>query len=167
MLATALGGPFAGLAAGALVKALGKDGEVDPQDGTAVDAMLSDAVMKPDQVAQIKLAELDFKKAMAELNIRKATDLERIAAGDRDSARNREELVKDQIPAILALAVTVGFFGILGYTLKWEIPEKSQALVNIMLGSLGTAWISIISYYFGSSAGSDRKTELLGQRTGS
>src|SRR6266571_1556152 len=34
-------------------------------------------------------------------------------------------------------------------------------LAKIMVGTLGTAWVGVTSYYFGSSRGSDRKTELL------
>lgn len=162
MVATALGGPLAGAATGALVKALGKDGQVDPASPEAVDAMLADAVMRPEQIVQIRQAELDFKRSMAELQIKSEADLERILADDRNSARNREIQLRDRMPGILAIGVTLGFFGILAWTMVRPVPPESRDLLNVMLGALGTAWISVISYYFGSSAGSARKTDLLG-----
>ncbi len=42
-----------------------------------------------------------------------------------------------------------------------ELPHENRDPVNVVIGALGTAWISIIGYYFGTSAGSMRKTELL------
>ncbi len=64
------------------------------------------------------------------------------------------------VPPMLAGAVTIGFFGILGMMLFGTMDANNPAIL-MMLGSLGTAWTGIIAYYFGSSAGSQAKTEML------
>jgi len=63
----------------------------------------------------------------------------------------------------LAILVTVGFFGIL-VGMMMETFRTSEALM-LMLGSLGTAWTGIIAFYFGSSAGSQAKDDLLHKST--
>ena len=70
---------------------------------------------------------------------------------------------KSIVPAILAIGVTIGFFGIL-IGLMTDNVTKSDALL-LMLGSLGTAWTAIVSFYFGSSASSQNKDDLLHRST--
>lgn len=151
-LAKTLGGPLAGAAVGALSKALlGKpNGSV-----SEVEAALSAA--SPEVLAAVRKADQDFEAEMG----RQGIDLERINAADRDSARDREIKTGDKTPARLALFVTLGFFGILCYLLKYGLPADGGDALLIMLGSLGTAWTGIVAYYFGSSAGSKAKTDAL------
>ena len=82
-----------------------------------------------------------------------------IEVDDRKSARELQASTKSMMPSILAIMVTVGFFGIL-YALMMGYAKPSNELM-IMLGSLGTAWSGIIAYYYGSSAGSQAKTDAL------
>jgi hypothetical protein len=154
-LATALGTPLAGMATKVITDALLGAGVEE-----ATDDMLADAVRtaSPDALIKLKEADLQFKRDMARLEI----DLEQIAAGDRASARQREVSTGDVwTPRMLAGGVTLGFFGVLTWLLSAGIPPNGGEALLVMLGSLGTAWAGIIAYYFGSSAGSRHKSDLL------
>lgn len=158
MLGTALGGPLGGIAGAALSKALGTK-DADP---STLAAAIQGAT--PDQLAAIQAADHDFKIQMAKLGFENESALEKIAADDRANARGREIAVRDKMPAFLAAGITLGFFGVLAFMLRREIPSSSRDVLNVMLGSLGTAWIGVTTYYFGSSAGSARKTEMMGDK---
>jgi len=147
-IATALGGPLAGLAVTAISKALG----VDEKD---VQSTIESGKLTADQLSSIKQAEIELQKQANELGL----DFEKLATDDRKSARDMQVATKSIIPAVLAIGVTIGFFGIL-VGLMTDNVTKSDALL-LMLGSLGTAWTAIVSFYFGSSASSQNKDEML------
>jgi hypothetical protein len=151
-IATALGGPLAGLAVTAISKALGID-EKDVQN------TIESGKLTSDQLASIKQAEIELQKQANELGL----DFEKLATDDRKSAREMQVATKSYIPAILAIGVTIGFFGIL-VGLMTDNVTKSDALL-LMLGSLGTAWTAIVSFYFGSSAHSEKQTDMLHRST--
>jgi len=156
-IGTALGGPLGGMAVSAVADALGLSDKTE----AAIKSSISGAT--PEQMLALKKADQDFALQMQELGFKNVSDLEKIAADDRNSARNREIQTGDHFtPRLLAIVVTIGFFAVLGYLIKYGLPggEGRDALL-IMLGSLGTAWTGIVAYYFGSSAGSKDKTAQL------
>lgn len=155
-LGTALGGPLAGLAVSAISDALlGKPNGSEAEIAVALKAGGPDALLK------LRQADQAFAVRMRELDI----DLERLHQQDRGSARDREAKTGDSFtPRVLALLVTAGFFGVLGYLLVSGKPQAGGDALLVMLGSLGTAWTAIIAYYYGSSAGSTEKTALLAKR---
>ena len=71
-------------------------------------------------------------------------------------------LVVEFNPAtFLVISTTLGFFGLLGLLFFKAFPPESKEILNITLGSVGTAWLGIVSYHFASSAGSAKKTDAL------
>jgi hypothetical protein len=148
-IATALGGPLAGMAVSAISKAVG----VEPDQ---VQDMIANNKLSAEQIAQVKLAEIELQKQAQELGLNFA----KLEVEDRKSAREMQATTRSMMPPILASAVTVGFFAIMTLMFFNKVDSNNPAIL-MMLGSLGTAWTGIIAYYFGSSAGSQAKTDLL------
>ena len=152
-IATCLGGPLAGLAVTAVSKALGID-------ESKVNDTIQAGKLDADQITSIKQAEIELQSKAQELGLNFGT----LAVQDRSSARDMQKSTNSYIPPVLSILVTVGFFGILVALMLGKVDSNNQALM-IMLGSLGTAWTGIIAFYFGSSAGSQAKDQLLHQST--
>lgn len=149
-LGAALGGPFGALAGNVLAQTLG---------GKEVDQEALILSGNPEVLAQLKVAEIELTKRLAELGIEE----QKLAFDDTASARAREASVRDKAPFVLAIGITGGFFGVLLYMLVSPIPETGHDALLVMLGALGTAWANVVGYYFGSSAGSKMKSELMEQ----
>lgn len=176
MLATTLAAPAGPLAplAGMAVSAV--MGAVAPEQSAAIDSARSEggvqaAIAKIGELfqqgaintAQIKQAELAHAEKMRELGYKNAADLEKIAADDRANARGMQTSTRSWVPAALAVAVTLGFFGVLAAMMLGTIKSPNNDALLLMLGSLGTAWGAIISFYFGSSASSKDKDATLAE----
>lgn len=151
-IATALGGPVAGMAVKALSGAL-----FGREDANQEDIMAALANPTGDQLAALKKIDANFKVQMKALDI----DLERIRADDRASARDLQKETKDWIPRVLAVGVTAGFFGILIYMLVFGLPTTGNEAMLLMLGALQTAWTSIIAFFFGASSTDSTKDKML------
>ena len=147
-LATAIAGPFGTMAYGLASTALG----VSPEEAQKT---IESGKLTSEQISCVQQAEIAIKARAQELGL----DFAKLAVEDRKSARDMQSKTNSFIPGAMAIVVTLGFFGIL-IGLMTEHFTTSEALM-LMLGSLGTAWTGIIAFYFGSSAGSQAKDDLL------
>lgn len=165
MLGTALGGPLGGAAASTIVAKLGlmKDGKpVDPTNQTDFEAAMAQALMSPEQVIQLKAAEQDFVKSMNELGLKTKEDLLKIDADDRANARQMHIQTKDKTPVFLGWTVIILTGLAEGYMLVHGNPKNLDPVVlGRVLGTLDAACMLVLNFFFGSSAGSAAKNDLL------
>ena len=150
-LATALGGPLAGMAVKMATDALG----IEPNEA-ALKAVLSSG--DPEVLAKLKTVESDFKVRMRELDIEE----DRIAGADRASAR---ELFKvDKIPQmVLSFVFVSGYFATLGMMMAgiWVITGEMRDVIILLLGLMTREIPTIMQFWFGSSSGSKDKNGQL------
>lgn len=161
-LATALGTPLAGLAVAAI-----SDAVLGKPDGSEQEVEAALAVAGPDVLLRLKDADRAFTLRMRELDI----DLEKVAAGDRDSARRREIDSGDKAtPRALAFVVVGGFLAMVASVLLGKVTGISDptaaGMIGTLIGYVSAKADQVISYYFGSSAGSARKDETIRRQQG-
>jgi hypothetical protein len=152
-VATALGGPFAGLAVSKLCNALGLPVSSREQD------IAEYLTSNPDKLVEVKKAEIALSQRAMELEIEE----KRIHAEDRNSARNREIQIRSKFNPILATIVILGFFATIGYIMSGYISLTGEQgiLVGTIVGYASAKADQVISYYFGSSQGSEQKNNII------
>ena len=148
-IATALGGPLAGLAVEAVSKALGVDGE-------QAKAMLDEGKMTADQIAQVKVAELELQKQAQALGL----NFEQLAVEDRKSARDMQIATKSYLVPSLAVIIVTSFIGVVVATLA-GFSKIESAMAGTLIGYLSAKAEQVISFYFGSSAGIQAKDHMI------
>ena len=146
---TAIGGPVGagvGLAIKALAGAFGITSP-NPQPQEVLKAIQSD----PD-------AFLKVEQARASYEIEKM----RLTLADIQSARQMGiSGIKDKNIYIIAWLMISGFFGLLVFLLFVTVPAGQSDVVFMLFGALSTAFGSVITFFFGSSKGSqDKSVEL-------
>jgi len=137
-----LAGPLGTAAASAAADALG----LSDKSKASVERALGGG-LTPEQMASLQAADVAFKQRLAELGI----EAEKLAQLDRADARAMQITSGSWVPAALAVSITLGFFGILIGLMTGDLKMWDNAGLQMMLGSLGTAWGSICAFYYGAS----------------
>lgn len=151
-----IGGPVAAWGIGALADALWP-GE-DNKDKT--EEMVASALqqMTPEQAAAIKKADQDFKVRMDELGLKR----EELAYQDTASARAMQIETRDWIPRALSVLTVAGWVFLVWVCInKPTWAEGSKDLLYAILATANSALMLVLSFYFGSSQGSQSKDALL------
>lgn len=155
-IATAFGGPLAGSAVSGVLSALGLGAD-------ATDAQVAQALRTatPDQLLALKQADQKFEIDMKNAGI----EILKVDAGDRDSARKRQMAMKDHAPEFLAALIIGGFMSCVYVVLAGYVDGLKDPLTATLIGTL-IGYVSakadqVVSYYFGSSAGSRDKDATI------
>lgn len=147
-----LGGPAGALVGTAIASALGSD-----QTPAAVSAAIS---ADPEVIVKLRQIEADTVLRAQELSNQLATAELQAKVDDLNSARVREAAVKDNTNRVLAYTI-VGAFVAMVVTSLLGYAKVDSVLAGTLVGYLSAKCEQVLAYYFGSTAGSARKTELL------
>ena len=131
------------------------------------------ATATPEQLLELKKADDEIRLKMSQLGFQSVKDLreldvraEEIEAGDRDSARRLQMNTRSIIPAMLALVITIGFFGVLIGLMAGVLKTTTNPETLLLLGALSAAWGALVQFYYGSSVQSHMQTRIMGQTNG-
>jgi hypothetical protein len=149
-IASALGGPLAGLAVQSLSKAIG----VEPDQ---VQEMIANNKLSAEQIAQVKIAEIELQKQEQELGL----NFEKLAVKNTKDARDMQKQTRSIVPALLTGITVLGFFTLLIGAAANVFTLAGSDVLMLLLGVLARETASVYNFWLGSSDGSRSKTDIL------
>ena len=139
--------------------------------GVAAPTAQDVAGLSPDQQAQLRVQLAQI--AAADRQAVRAQEMADQAAILKDIADARQQtiaLASTKSPIqwaapIVSFVVLFTFGTVMLLAFTRSLPSGSETLLNMLLGSLAAMTTSVVSYWVGSSAGSQQKTDLLYRST--
>jgi hypothetical protein len=172
-IASVFGTPLAGMGVTAILNAIMPPDQPLPEDK---DAYLSQALQgaTPDMLMKMKQADQQFALDMKRSGVDLEKFLEEIALKNTESARNMKvawlQSDKWDYEPILALLIVCAF----GYAEYWvfdyvmhsttQMDANKAMLIGKMLGMVEAAFLALVYFRYGTSKGSERKTEINAQQ---
>jgi hypothetical protein len=165
-IAACVGGPLAGGAITALEGVFG----LTPAPTASTDdrqTALAEAISgaTPEQLAAIRAKDQDYALGLAQAGFKDTETLASLKVQDTVSARTMQTTNKSVVPAWLTFVITVGFFGLLIGLFCAPVPEASKALIYSATGTLGTVWLVVVHFWFGSTSDTTQVNDLLAKST--
>ena len=65
------------------------------------------------------------------------------------------------IQVVFQTVIVLCFFGVVFALLTRVIPPENQRIVDMVIGALVGSYLTVVNYSFSSSAGSDKKTDII------
>lgn len=153
-VATAIAGPLGGAAISAIGSILGVDA---PTQATIRD-VISAGQLTPDQITRIKELELEYQNLEKERGF-KFAELE---FKDRESARSMAVSTHSVTPAILTWIIVALTLAAEGALLFNQVPPGADPIIiGRVLGTMDSALIMVLTFWFGSNSSSQQKTAML------
>ena len=131
--------------------------------------------MSPEDLVRVQIAQMEHEEELLKLRLEEdkldLAELE-LRLKDTDSARDREvqistsdkaPLLNKIVTPVLALSMLLMTFVLFGVVMFDNAPVEAtrKDILIYILGVLSAIASQIVSYYFGSSAGSKEKTDAL------
>jgi len=163
LLGTAIGGP-AGGAIGGLISVVANTFGLKGKDASNPAKIMKAIRADPEAAIKLQKIQNDHEEALARINL----ESDEAYLRDRQSARSREvEMTKatgkrDINLYILAWVVVLGFLGLCAILIFRPLPVgTSQNILFMLFGGMISAFSAVMQYFFGSSKGSQEKTNLI------
>jgi uncharacterized membrane-anchored protein len=110
---------------------------------------------------EIEAAENKLKLKFNEIGITSVLELEKIYAGDLQNARNRQIVMNDDTPRLIALIITVVIIALVLLLMFVNIPSNNKDLITQVVLTIVAGWGGMMAYYFSTTARSKEKDERI------